>query len=827
MNTYICKKLLFIIVFIFLANNLYSSELLFNEEEKEYLKNKKYLKVAHLNNFPPFSFTKNDEIKGYAVEYIQLLSEKLGLEVKFIENYSWSQYLNMLKTNSIDVIPYIAVTPKRKEYIDFTSFDYISYNTGFLLKKSLNIESMKDFESKKLAVARDTFLHEYLKKNFPLIPLVLSASTQKAVEAVSLGKADAAIGSVPSLTYYMQSSWLSSLKVLNGSDFSFPNKTALKMGVKKNNILKDLLVKAQKDLAFAKVQNLKKKWMDINNNKEKIEFFTKKERQFLTNKKRINFCIDPDWMPYEKIEMHNYIGISSDYIKLFQKHIPIPLKLVKTSSWSSSLEYAKKRRCDMFPLIMQTKERSQYLNFSKVLIDVPLIIATRFNQRFINKISDIPLEKVGVVKNYAYTSILRDKYPSLELIEVSSVEDGLDKVKNGEIFGFIGSLYSVAYVIQNKYIENLKISGKFDEKWRLSVGTRNDEVLLNSIFNKIIALISEKEKAVIKNKWISLNYQNAVDYTMIIQLSVVFLIILISIFYKNRSVKSINAKLTLANMEIKEQQEMVNKYVMILNTDLKGNITHLNKAYSLCLGYREAELLGKNHILMKHESTTKEFIKKLWNTLKRGKSFVGEIKMHTKNKETKEFTIYIEAIYKNEEKIGYRCICQDITDKKRLEALSLRDKLTGLYNRNKFDELMILKIEEFNRYQVDFSIIMIDSDNFKCINDDYGHDVGDKTLAHIAKILKDNVRITDIVARWGGEEFIIVCEHTNRKKSYIVAENIRKIIEKENFKEIGKQTISLGLTQFTNEDSIDSIFKRVDKALYKAKKEGKNKTIIA
>jgi len=128
---------------------------------------------------------------------------------------------------------------------------------------------------------------------------------------------------------------------------------------------------------------------------------------------------------------------------------------------------------------------------------------------------------------------------------------------------------------------------------------------------------------------------------------------------------------------------------------------------------------------------------------------------------------------------------------------------------------------------VDFSIIMIDIDNFKCINDDYGHDVGDKTLAHIAKILKDNVRITDIVARWGGEEFIIVCEHTNRKKSYIVAENIRKRIEKENFKEIGKQTISLGLTQFTNEDSIDSIFKRVDKALYKAKKEGKNKTIIA
>ena len=140
---------------------------------------------------------------------------------------------------------------------------------------------------------------------------------------------------------------------------------------------------------------------------------------------------------------------------------------------------------------------------------------------------------------------------------------------------------------------------------------------------------------------------------------------------------------------------------------------------------------------------------------------------------------------------------------------------------------MILKIEEFNRYQVDFSIIMIDIDNFKCVNDEYGHDVGDKVLVHIAKILKDNVRISDIVARWGGEEFIIVCEHTNTAKSYIIAENIRKIIEKEYFEEVEKQTISLGLTQFTKEDSINSIFKRVDNALYKAKSEGKNKTIIA
>ena len=153
----------------------------------------------------------------------------------------------------------------------------------------------------------------------------------------------------------------------------------------------------------------------------------------------------------------------------------------------------------------------------------------------------------------------------------------------------------------------------------------------------------------------------------------------------------------------------------------------------------------------------------------------------------------------------------------------MTDKLTGLYNRLKLDELMLIKIEAFRRYNVDFSIILLDIDNFKSVNDTYGHDVGDYVLQTIAKTLRTHIRITDIIGRWGGEEFLIICNNTNLDNSKILAENIRKIVENIKFDKVGNKTISLGLSEFQKDDDVKSIFKRADDALYEAKTTGKNK----
>ena len=136
---------------------------------------------------------------------------------------------------------------------------------------------------------------------------------------------------------------------------------------------------------------------------------------------------------------------------------------------------------------------------------------------------------------------------------------------------------------------------------------------------------------------------------------------------------------------------------------------------------------------------------------------------------------------------------------------------------------------EYNRFlrnKTIFSLILIDIDKFKLVNDNYGHLIGDKVLITFSNILKKNSRKTDIVGRWGGEEFMIICTDTNISDAMKIAENIRKTIENYKFDIVKNCTASLGVSEINEEDNINSLLKRVDENLYKAKENGRNRSIF-
>ena len=119
--------------------------------------------------------------------------------------------------------------------------------------------------------------------------------------------------------------------------------------------------------------------------------------------------------------------------------------------------------------------------------------------------------------------------------------------------------------------------------------------------------------------------------------------------------------------------------------------------------------------------------------------------------------------------------------------------------------------------------MIIDVDYFKKVNDTYGHQVGDTTLIEVANILKTNIRESDTVGRWGGEEFVIICPHTNLEGIKIVANIIRGKIEKHQFPVVGNKTASFGITIYQDNDNLETIISRADEALYNAKNNGRNR----
>jgi len=157
-----------------------------------------------------------------------------------------------------------------------------------------------------------------------------------------------------------------------------------------------------------------------------------------------------------------------------------------------------------------------------------------------------------------------------------------------------------------------------------------------------------------------------------------------------------------------------------------------------------------------------------------------------------------------------------------LQQLVITDELTGAHNRRFMLEKINNEIQLFNRTKLCFSLIMLDIDNFKMVNDNFGHHVGDVVLKNFVEIIKKRIRKTDLLSRWGGEEFIILLPHTKLSNAVTLAENIRVELNNMSIPDVGTITASIGVSSYLDSDTIDNAIKKVDALMYRAKTEGKN-----
>lgn len=167
---------------------------------------------------------------------------------------------------------------------------------------------------------------------------------------------------------------------------------------------------------------------------------------------------------------------------------------------------------------------------------------------------------------------------------------------------------------------------------------------------------------------------------------------------------------------------------------------------------------------------------------------------------------------------------EELVEKNRLlEVLAVTDKLTGLYNRRKLDELLDEEIVRARRYGVQLSIIMLDIDHFKRVNDTYGHGAGDDVLVGMATLLRENTRDADALGRLGGEEFVVVCRHCDADACLHAATKLREAIAVHDFPGVGHVTSSLGIASCRADDTAATLLARADAALYRAKAGGRNR----
>lgn len=256
-------------------------------------------------------------------------------------------------------------------------------------------------------------------------------------------------------------------------------------------------------------------------------------------------------------------------------------------------------------------------------------------------------------------------------------------------------------------------------------------------------------------------------------------------------------------------------------------IVYANPAFREMTQYEPEEVIGASPRILQGPKTDKATLRWIRECLERGTPFEARVINYRKDGSTFTIEWRITPIRRGGKVRYYVAIQRDVTERERmlqmLRAQAEVDELTGLYNRRQANEILQLELERRQRYGTPVSIALLDIDRFKPVNDNHGHATGDQVLQGIASLLLRRLRSNDRVARWGGEEFLMILPHTTAYCAAEAANGVREALAQATFTGDLKITASLGVAEYDPGESLDDFVERADQALYRAKSQGRNR----
>jgi ABC-type amino acid transport substrate-binding protein/two-component sensor histidine kinase len=529
------------------------------EAEKEWLRKNPVLRVSNESNYPPYDFSAGDQPQGFSVELLNLLAERLGIKIKYITLRDWSQLMAMYSRGEIDMLHSLAQTPERSKEGLFSD-PYFRTRTVFAMRAEKQaVTKLKQLKGKTIAVCKGGWPQEYLRKHNPEINLFVGEDIDEILNAVLTGKADALIEEQGSIQYRIRTDRLLDLKIGGLVEEMMREKdNGFRFYVKRSAPeLITILNKALASLTPDEFDALQIKCFGASDRQNANDFIkrvdlTADEKEYLQSRKEFKVCMFRDWMPYSRVsENGGYEGINADIVTTLQDKIGTKFVWYPTSDWSECLEAIKANNCDMTPAAVKIPSRSDEMSFTSSYAHEPIVVATNSKEIFVKDGTEIGSRSVGVVKGSAIKEMLLARYPDMNIVTVDSSKDGLERVRNGEIWGYVDSMPTIGYSLQKFSMLDLKIAGRLEFDADLSVASRKDSPLLASVVQKAIETITSEEKQSIASRWISVKYEQGFDYALLWKLAGVSAVLVSGIFFWNRKLSKLNSVIRYSQQQTK------------------------------------------------------------------------------------------------------------------------------------------------------------------------------------------------------------------------------------------------------------------------------------
>jgi len=687
-------------------------------QEQAFIDSKPEIKVSNEFDWPPFDFIADGRPAGFGIDLMDLLARKSGLSISYINGYTWDELVTRFFDGRLDVIHSLSLTPERQEKALFSSPYYHSKNVLIFRSDTRDLQTLNDLEEKIIALPKGWSSIEFFKTYYPKVHIIEVESSRQALEYVDQGKVAATVEQEGIVRYFIKKFGFTDLELSPWLKNEILQKTSsMHFAVLKTNpILFSILEKALASVTLHEMELLKEKWFSRSGRQigQEDVGLTPEEKNWLKGKNNISVCVSPERMPFSAIQGNQLIGMTSDFLEIFEEKLKISFQVNPIPSFEDAVSQVEKGRCDIIPMISKTVERKAMLDFTSAFMDYNVVIITREDFPFIPGIAALKSRKTGMVAGCNILGKVLQKYPKLNYIPLETIEECLIEVSTGQLDAAVLSLPEASHYIRKAGLTNLKVAGHSSIKEDLRIGVQKENKQLHSIMSKAVRSLNHKELDLIYQKWMGSELEQKPNYTLL---------------WKSMSVAGI---------------------ILIIVVIWNRNLSRLNK-----------------QIAIAHEKLTQK---------------------------TNE-----------------------------LEYISTTDSLTKIFNRRHIEEVFELEIKRSIRHDRDLSIIIFDIDFFKVVNDTHGHQTGDAVLKQFADTVKKNIRSTDILGRWGGEEFLIICPEINLKNGSHMAWTLCNRLAKQHFGKAGTQTASFGVTTFKKGDDTQAMISRADKALYLAKSNGRNR----
>lgn len=520
--------------------------------QAQYLANLGPVRVGFMNDYAPFSFNESGRVLGMSVDIMTRLADLTRLQVIPVRG-QWNELITMLQNGDIDVMADMSHRPEREPFARFTEPYHIIPNVIFTRHDNLNYESLSDLKDYRVAIGSGIYYEDAVRQTLPGNNVISFSSQESMFTAFAQDDVDAVIGSLHTGNYWIRNLGISGVRV--AGELNVPGFTGedLRFGVRPAMApLADILNQGMSSITPTEQQIIENRWLGATVQRSSapelsLQWNDSEAAWLNQHSNTIKICADPDWMPLEGIRNGQHAGFAADLLALLSSRADLNFELVETRSWADAVAAAKARHCDMYPMAMQTPERLTYMDFTTPYLEVPNVVIGRIEQPFIERINDLGSEPVGVVAGYAFSELLRVRNPALNLVTVDSEQDGLRRLQNGELAGYITTLATASYYMQSLGLADLKVIGRVPADWSLSVATRSDQPALHSIMQKLITSLTPEEREQFTSSWRDIKIEERIDYTLLWQIVAAGLIATLILVYWNRKLGRLNRELADAN----------------------------------------------------------------------------------------------------------------------------------------------------------------------------------------------------------------------------------------------------------------------------------------